>query len=97
MRENLPLGCISLRHEDACLRARRAKHTGMADDPVWPDPFRPRIVAPAKGGQKKARGEKRHDVPATHEYRDITPIAHEKCLISPLHSACTPNALSIIF
>jgi len=38
----------------------------MADDPVWPDPFRPRIVAPAKGKKKR---EKPHDALAMHESR----------------------------
>lgn len=33
---------------------REGRNAGMADDPVWPDPFRPRIVAPAKG-KKSAR------------------------------------------
>jgi len=57
-----------IHREDACLRARRAKRAGMADDPVWPDPFRPRIVALAEG-KKKARGERRHDALAAHESR----------------------------
>lgn len=55
-------------HDNACLCARRAKRR-MADDPVWPDPFRPRIVAPAKGKKKREEIEEPHDALATHESR----------------------------
>lgn len=66
---------INLHDVDSRLRSRRCvsarekgEMQGMADDPVWPDPFRPRIVAPAKGKKGVSRKEP-HGVLAMHESR----------------------------
>lgn len=63
--------------------ARGGRNAGMADDPVWPDPFRPRIVAPAKGKKKREEIESR-TVNWQRTNRDITPITCERYLILPL-------------
>lgn len=81
-------GCGQIRRR---VSAREKGETqGMADDPVWPDPFRPRIVAPAKGKKSVSRGEP-HDVLATHESRYHADYLQEIFNPFALNEALSPN------
>lgn len=61
-------------YKEARVCEREGRNVRMADDPVWPDPFRSRIVVPDEGKKKRARGEEPLDAHRRRTSHGIAPI-----------------------